>query len=189
MFVALDITFGKIEPGQIIARKYINHWDKLVLGLASPKVDYTHFSIAAYPADNDYMVFDVTVNGVLTLKRINTFKGQLARVYAVAGADPRKAIEKADSLMAEGMPYEGHSGWDYLFRLAPYMLGFWIKHGPRRIPWHGLPNVDSPTMMNCWEFVRRCYPDIIPADVAATAFAFETACRNGKLTLEQEGSI
>ena len=137
-----DITFSKIKPGQIIARKYISHWDKLILALASPKVDYTHFSIAAYPEADDYMVFDVTVNGALTLKRLNTFKGQFARVYAVAGADPIKAVENAGTFLAAGMPYEGHFGWDYLFRLAPYMLGFWIKHGPRRIPCHVLPNVD-----------------------------------------------
>lgn len=185
----IDLT--SLKKGHIIARKYVGFIDRLSAYLGNPRSDFVHYTILAFPIAgyNDWFTFNTTVGEVMELIPLSCYKGQLVRIYSVKDGDPEFAYREADRLLDNQVRYEGLWGWDYVIRLIPSMLSYWIRHGPRPFPWNRLPNVDSPDRINCMVLIRRCYPDVIPANCCASAAAFEQAYRDGKLILEQEGII
>ena len=185
----IDLT--RLKRGQIISRKYVEFFDRLSLYLGSPPTGFPHFAILASPVDNssDWYTFNATVRSVMTLVPLSCYKGQTVRVYSVKDGDVDFAWDQANSFVEKQVRYEGLSGWNYIFRILPSLLLYWIKHGPKPVPWNKIPNVDSPDRINCLVLIRRCYPNLIPNDCCASASAFEQAYRDGKLILEQEGII
>lgn len=191
-----EIKSGVIDParlkkGQIIARRYVEFWDRISLFMGSPYTSYVHYAILAYPIGNsgDWYTFNATVNSVVELVPLSRYRGQTLRVYSVKDGDAEFAWEEANRLMEKRVRYEGRGGWDYLFRLFPSLLSNFLRHGPRPIPWNRLPNIDLPDRINCLVLMRRCYPELIPPEYCATAAALEQAYRDGKLVLEQEGTL
>lgn len=185
----IDLT--RLKRGQILARKYVGFGDRLTTILGSPYTHFAHYTILAFPVAgyNDWFTFNATVGNVMELIPLSRYKRQLVRIYSVKDGDSEFAYHEADRLLENRVRYEGLWGWNYLFRLLPSLLSYWINHGPRPFQWNKLPNVDSPDRINCLVLIRRCYPNLIPADCCASAAAFEQAYRDGKLLLDQEGTI
>ena len=185
------IDLKLLLPGQIIARKSVEFWDKLSTKLGAPYTEYVHFTILADPIGDycDWYTFNATVRSVMMLVPLSSYAGQRVRIYSVNNGDIGYAYQEGKSMVENRVPYEGLSGWNYILRLAPKIIAFWFKHGIKPVPYDRVPNVDSPKKVNCLTLMRRCYPDIIPINCGATAFAFEQAYREGRLILEQEGKI
>ena len=185
----IDLT--KLKQGQIITRKYFEFSDRISLLMGSPKTVFIHYAIIAVPLENqdDWLTFNARVAGSIELLPISRFKGQTARIYSVKDGDRDWAYLEANRLMETGIRFEGLFGWNHFFRILPSLMSFWVRHGPQRVPWNKAPNVDSPDRINCLVLIKRCYPNLIPADCYTSAFAFEQAYRDGKLILEQEGTI
>jgi hypothetical protein len=185
------INLAYLKRGQIIARKYIGWGDRLPLRLAIPRTDFAHYAIMADPiaGRDDWFTFNANVGNTIELIPLSCYKGQMVRIYSVKDGDAESAYLEAKRLLGNRVRYEGLRGWNYFFRLLPSLLVYWLFHGPRLFPWDKLPNVDSPDRINCIVLVRRCYPNLIPANRCALAAAFEQAYHDGKLILEQEGTI
>lgn len=188
-FMYIDLAC--LKKGQIIARKYIGFADRLSVYLGSPGTDFAHYAILAAPTANynDWYTFNATVRKTVELVPISLYKGQLVRVYAVKDGDIEFACHEAHLLLENHVRYEGLSGWNYILRLFPSLLSYWMLHGPRPIPWNKVPNVDLPDRINCMVLIRRCYPNLIPVHCCASAAALEQAYRDGRLILEQEGIV
>ena len=185
----IDLT--NLKQGQIITRKYFEFFDRISLLIGSPNTDFIHYAIIAVPAENcdDWLAFNARVAGGMELLPLSRFKGQTVRIYSVKDGDRKLAYFEANRLMETGARFEGLFGWNYFFRILPSLISYWILLGPQRVPWNEAPNVDSPNRINCLVLIRKCYPNLIPADCYTSAFAFEQAYRDGKLILEQEGII
>ncbi|MGB8828771.1 MAG: hypothetical protein WCC72_05035 [Dehalococcoidales bacterium] len=185
----IDLT--RLKRGQIITRKYFEFFDRISLLVGSPKTDFIHYAVVAVSVENhdDWLTFNARVAGGLELLPISRFKGQTVRVYYVKDGDREAAYFEANRLMETGARFEGLFGWNYFFRILPSLISYWILLGPQRVPWNEAPNVDSPNRINCLVLIRKCYPNLIPADCYTSAFAFEQAYKDGNLILEQEGMI
>lgn len=185
------IDLARLKKGQIIARKYIDFWDRISLSMGSPYTDFTHYAILAFPVNNsgNWLTFNATVKSVVALVPLNRYRGQLVRIYSVKNGNVEFACREASELLKKHVRYEGLAGWSYVLRLLPSLISNMVLSGLRPIAWNKLPNVDSPDRVNCLVLIRRCYPDLIPTDCCASAAAFEQAYRDGKLILEQEGVI
>jgi hypothetical protein len=181
----------KLKRGQIIARKCFELTDRISLTLGSPITDFIHYAIMAFPDEkrNDWLTFNARVGRAMTLEPLSRFQGQNVRIYSVKEGDSEFAYSEANRLLKTGAQYEGLFGLNYFFRILPALIAYWMRHGPRRVPWNEAPNVDSKDRINCLVLIRRCYPQLIPANCFASAFAFEQAHMDGKLILEQEGII
>lgn len=186
---AIDLT--KLKRGQIIARRRFELSDRISLIFGSPKTDFIHYAIIAVPVENhdDWLTFNARVGGGLALLPLSRFKGQVVRIYSVKDGDRDFAYFEANRLMETGVRFEGLFGWNHFFRILPSLVSYWMRHGPRRVPWNKAPNVDLPDRINCLVLIRRCYPNLLPSDCYTSAFAFEQAYRDGNLILEQEGVI
>ena len=125
----------------------------------------------------------------MELVPLSRYKGQLVRIYSVKNGDEALAWSTADQLLSDHVKYEGLRGWNYVLRILPVLFKYWLLHGPKRIPWNKLPNVDSPDRVNCLVMIRRCYPNLISDAVCASAGAFEQAFLDGKMIIEQEGIV
>jgi hypothetical protein len=185
------IDFSRLQPGLILARKYEGFLDKIPLWMGSPYSDFPHYAVIANPVDNgcDWNTYNATVRSIMKFVKISRYKGQHVRIYSVKNGDPQYAAKIGEQLVAARTPYEGLSGWNYIFRIAPSIFKYWFRHGIKPLPWDLIPNADSAHKLNCLVLIRKCYPDLLPISVAATACAFEAAYREGKLILEQEGFI
>ena len=185
----IDLT--RLKQGQVITRKYFELSDRISLIFGSPKTDFIHYAIIGVPVENrdDWLTFNARVRGGVEMLPLRRFKGQTVRIYSVKDGDREFAYFEANRLMETGARFEGLFGWSYFFKILPSLISYWIRHGPQRVPWNEAPNVDSKDRINCLVLIRRCYPNLIPVDCYASAFAFEQAYRDGKLILDQEGII
>lgn len=181
----------KLQPGQILSRKYTGLFDKIFGIITIPKTDFVHTALLAFPVDglDDWMTFDATVRSVVSLVPLSKYAGQTVRIYSVNPGDRDFAVRVGTELLNKQVRYEGLSGWNYFFRLLPFLLFYWLRHGPKAIPWNDIPNKDSIDRINCWVLIRKCYPELIPQNNCVTASAIEQAYRDGKLVLEFEGII
>jgi len=185
----IDLT--QLKRGQILARKYLNFAEKSGVRLTSPPSDYMHYAIMAYPDEDhrDWITYDATVRNIMTLAPLRRYRGQSVRIYSVKDGDSEFAYREAKRLFEAKTRFEGFSGWNYIFRMLPHAFAYWLRHGPKPVPWQKIPNIDSQDRINCHVLIRRCYPDLIPADFCASASAFEQAYHDGRLVLEQAGTI
>lgn len=163
-------------------------YQKPLTHLVAPYTDKFHFLLLGeYIAEeDDWVIYESLMTKGMRVGRLSWYGGRNAQIF-------RAANKSFGELIVHEATIYGRSDYDHLliFKLSGDVIGFWWKHGPRRVPYYALRDRPNSSLV-CVELITKSYEKywrLVAKGIAASPSAIINAYHSGLIREVYNGDI